>query len=277
MQRKLPNEAEEQIAVATKESQFFDVAQPADDTIETQALRTLCRTMPRNFEALIVLGDSLGLQKRYTEAIVVVNRAIDLAPRSPVGYRRRALLERMCLRFEKSQFDFAYSQELDPEQTGICCELGISAYMTAQYAQAKACLESAIAQADELEEPEQRWIARYWAVLASSNLGDSAEVAALLENFSEQEPAAASCRPYCKAMRLFAGCCDLEAMLRFVNTETDDFDYVTELYAVCIWLEANQRWGEAAELRQTLLSRDRAWDCPAYLAAAADAEWNHME
>ena len=270
MQEITPNEQEKQIA--TKESQFFDAVHLVDDNIETQVLRTLCRTLPDNFEVLVVLSDCLKLQKRYTEAIVVLNRAIDMAPLSPVGYRRRAILEQMCLRFAAAQSDFAYSRELDPEQPGILFDLGVSEYMLAHYAEAKTWLDAALEQA---EEPEQCCVIRYWTVLACSNLGDKTAIEMFLKDFDEQENVGAY-RAYCKAMRLFAGCCDLDAMLRFVNTESDDCDYVTELYAVCVWLESNMRWGEAAELRQNLLSRDRDWDCPAYLAAAADADWNHL-
>lgn len=270
MREMIPNEQEEQ--VATKESQFFDAVNLVDDNTETHVLRTLCRIMPDNFEALVVLSDCLRLQKRYTEAIVVLDRAMDLAPLSPVGYRRRAILERMCLRFEAAQSDFAYSKELDPEQPGILYDLGVSAYMLAHYDEAKTWLEEALKLA---EEPDQRCAIRYWAVLACSNLGDKETVSDLLKAFDEKE-AVGEGQAYCKAMRLFAGCCDLDAMLRFVNTESEDHDYVTELYAVCIWLESNMHWGEAAELRQCLLSRDRDWDCPAYLAAAADADWGHL-
>ena len=271
MQKKLPNTQEEQLA--TRESQFFNTVCVVEDTAETQTLRTLCRAMPDNFEVLVVLSDCLGLQKRYTEAIVVLNRAMDLAPRSPVGYRRRAQMERMCLRFSEAQSDFAYSRELDPEQAEILYDLGVSEYMLAHYEEARTWLMLAL---EEAEDPAQRCAIRYWTVLACSNLGDTATIQTVLANFDEQEDAGEN-QTYCKAMRLFAGSCEPDAMLRFLNTESEDHDYATELYAVCIWLESNQRWGEAAELRQKLLSRDRDWDCLAYLAAAADADWAHLE
>ena len=76
-----------------------------------------------------------------------------MAPLSPVGYRRRAILEQMCLRFAAAQSDFAYSRELDPEQPGILFDLGVSEYMLAHYAEAKTWLDAALEQA---EEPERR-------------------------------------------------------------------------------------------------------------------------
>lgn len=268
------DEIEQEIPVITKESQFFDAVHQVEDTTETQVLRRLCRTMQDNVEAHIVLSDCLRLQRRYTEGIVVLDRATDLAPLNPAVYRRRARLAQRCLRFDRARADFDYSRDLDPEQAGILFELGVSEYMLAHYEAAKVCLDEALALA---EEPEERIAARYWNVMACSRLGDTDAVQALLADFDEREGKQGESRAYCRALRLFAGSCDLEAMLRFVNTEADDIDYVTELYAVCVWLESNMRWSEAAEQRRNLLERDRDWDCLAYLAAAADGEWNLLK
>ena len=267
-------EMEQEIPVITKESQFFDAVHQVNDTEETQILRRLCRAMQDNVEVHIVLSDCLRLQRRYTEGIVALDRASDMAPLSPVVYRRRARLAQRCLRFERARNDFDYSRELDPEQEGILFELGVSEYMLANYEAAKACLDEALALA---EEPEARIAARYWNVLACSRLGDTAAVEALMADFDEREGKKGESRTYCRALRLFAGSCDLEAMLRFVNTEADDIDYVTELYAVCVWMESQMRWSEAAAERQKLLARDRDWDCLAYLAAAADGEWHLLK
>ena len=267
-------EMEQEVPVITKESQFFDTVHQVDDNTEVQVLRRLCREMQDNVEAHVVLSDCLSRQRRYTEGIVVLDRAADLAPLSPVVYRRRGRLAQRCLRFERARADFDYSRDLDPEQAEILFELGVSEYMLAHYAEAKTCLDEALALA---EEPEQRCAARYWDVLACSRLGDTAAVEALMADFDEREGKRGESRAYCRGLRLFAGSCDLEAMLRFVKTETDDIDYVTELYAVCVWMESNMRWSEAAAERQKLLARDRDWDCLAYLAAAADGEWHLLK
>ena len=118
--------------------------------------------------------------------------------------------------------------------------------MLAHYDKAKIYLEEAMTLA---EEPDQRFAIRYWAVLACSNLGQKETIASLLKDFDIQETMGEN-QAYCKPLQLFAECCELDAMIRFINTESNDREYVTALYAVCVWLESNMRWGEAAELRQ---------------------------
>ena len=229
------------------------------DSVEVEALKSSLN----DGESYLKLGEALGRQLRYREAIEAYDKAISLMPNELRAFRGRAARYLSTLQPEKAKADFIHCLELSGDKLDCTYRIGLCDYYSGNYSDSVARFEEAMPLCDD----EMGIAVIYWHTLGSfrSNLSPC-----LLKNYHVGMEVGHH-TAYEKAVKLFAGGITADELLNQLETEPDDMEYVIILYGICVYLQNKEEKRKAQSLMKKLLSRDGFWLCFSYLAA-----WNDL-
>lgn len=241
------------------DSQLADKPCMIEDTKEITELRKTAR----DGEGFLALGDALGGQLRYREAIEAYTKAIAVIPNDIRAYRSRAGRYLATLQAEKAEKDFVRCREMGGDPLDMSYRLGICCYLSGRYEESISLFEQTYPLCDD----EMGIAVLYWHTLSNYQIGTEPS----LVSKWQKNMAVGHHTAYEKAVRVFCGVETAESLLLELECETDDMEFVIAIYGICIWLRRNGRGEECLAQMKCLLLRDGFWPCFAYLAA-----WNEF-
>ncbi len=242
---------------ADRDSQLAGARCSTPDSSEVEAARSSLN----GGEDYLALGEALCRQLRYREAIGAYDKAASLLPGDIRAYRGRAGRYLSTLQPEKAKADFIRCLELGGDRLDCIYRIGLCDYYAGNYADSNAKFEEAMPLCDD----EMGIAVIYWHTLGSFRGGGEP---CLLKRYREGMDAGHH-TAYEKAVRLFSGKIAADEILRQLENERDDMEFVIILYGICVYLQSRGLERKAGDLMEALLSRDTFWFCYAYLAA-----WN---
>ncbi len=240
-----------------KESQFGDAPVRVADTPEIAALRA--DSAP---ESLLALGDALGRQLRYKEAIEAYDRYIEARPDDYRGYRRRAGRELAILRLREARDDLIRALERACELEDVSYRLGICYYLMGMYGRSGMWFERCWPLCGE----ELGIGVLYWHALGCLRQGESSP---MLGHYSTGMQVGHH-TSYEKVVRVLAGLDTRAQLTRALEAEPDDMEFDIQAYGLSVLARAQGDETEADRLLAAARARDAYWPCLAYLAVWQD-------
>lgn len=260
----------------------------ASTSEDIEAAEAALADAPDDVETLLSAGRAYAGVWRYTAAIAVYDRAVDLAPEDWRPYRHRGHRYISTRRFDEAIGDLERARDIEPHGFDIAYHLGLAYYLAGRFSDAAdeygRCMAladdaEAIARVESGQVPEgfrscvdmrddpgdlvavSEW---RWRALARAGRGD--EAAGLLEPIRPHVNVGDNLS-YLKTLLVHGGRLSVEEAL---DPDTlDDNDFVTVGYGVAVQRLVEDDVAGARELLERIVD-DAHWNGFGYIAAESD-------